>query len=220
MVKESDSSHRRIKFSIYIAVMAFTALIFILGLLAGNYIANQKSNELSLNQQKLILELNGLDLKRELVSQNTCNFRINDLLKERADIGANIEALEARFGKEDKDILLQKEIYELIELKTFFLLDEYNQKCNENYTSILFFYTNKENDPQGRWQASEDQGYILSALGRKYPNVNIFSFDVNIKNPAIDTLIELYKIEQVPALVINNSVYGYRILSELEGIVK
>jgi len=218
----NGNKHRKIRVSIYVAVITFTALVFILGMLLGDYLANSQSDELNLNQQKLFLMYNGLDLKEKLLAESDiCQFNINDLLNERAKMGANIETLEARFGKTDPSILIQKEIYEIVEIKTMFLIKEYNTKCNKDYASILFFYTNKENDIRGKWQASEDQGFILTALGAKYPEkVNIFSFDVNIKNPATDSLMEIYKIDKVPALVVGNQTYGYQLLSELDNLIK
>jgi len=225
MVNEKNVNNqqtRKIRFSVYVAVIAFTALIFVFGILFGNSIASSKSDELSLNQQKLFLLYNGLDLKEKLLSeQDICKFNIRDLLNERAKMGANIETLEARFGKTDQNILLQKEIYELVELKTIFLLKEYNAQCNKDYIGILFFYTNKENDPRGRWQASEDQGFILNALAEKNPDkVNIFSFDINIKNPATDSLMEIYNVSKTPALIIGNQTYGYKLLNELGELIK
>jgi hypothetical protein len=211
---------RKISFSSYFAILSFTILIFLLGTLFGNFIAGIESKSLSFNQQNLIIELDALDLKSTLINEGMCNFSLKEILDERSTLGANLEALETRIGKTDEQIILQKQIYELVELKTFLLLDKYSMQCNKNYTIILFFYTNKEKDSKGRIEASDDQGYILSQLNREYlDKVHIFSFDINLKNPAVDTLIEKYQIQNVPALVINNALYGYKTLAELKELV-
>jgi hypothetical protein len=180
-----------------------------------------ESKKLEFNQQNLIIELNALDLKRQFIGTDMCSFSLGQLSKERVKLGTNLEALESRVGKTDPQIMLQKEIYELVELKTFFLLSEYDSQCNKNYTLILFFYTNKEEDPKGRIDSSEDQGYVLSQLNRDYEGqVHIFSFDINLGNPAVDSLIEKYAITEVPSLVINNTLYGYKTLDELKSFIK
>ena len=209
---------RRISKSSYFAAVCFIALIFLLGTLLGDWIAGLKSKELSTNQQKLTLELIGLELKDKLISQkDVCNLTWQDIWEEKVELGTRINSLELRFGKENPEILNQKEIYGLIEIRTMLLLEEINEKCSQDFNIILFFYTNRKDDPLGKWQECEDQGYVLTQLGREFNNTYVFSFDVNLYNPALNMLKYKYDIGKVPAMVINDTVIkGFKSLEELK----
>jgi hypothetical protein len=220
MMEENRKIKRKISRSAYIAVFCFVLLIFLLGILAGDWIAGLKSKELDKNQQKLTLELTGLELKDRLVNQkDICSLTWQDIWQEKVQLGTQINALESKFGKENEDVLFQKEIYELIEIRTMLLLEEMKLTCSQNISIILFFYTNNKDDPLGNWEACEDQGYILTQLGRDLNNTHVFSFDINVDNPAVNTLKNNYKIQKVPALVINGNFSDYKTLEEIKKII-
>jgi len=216
-MQEREKIRRRVSKVSYIAVILLIILIFLLGMLFGDWIAGLNSKEFSANQQKLMMDLIGLELKDKLISQkDICNLTWQDVWQEKVELGTRINSLELRYGKDNSEILAQKEIYTLIEIRTLLLLEEINQKCNQNFTIIIFFYTNRKNDPLGRWQACEDQGYILTQLGKEMDNIYVLSFDVNINNPALNMLKNRYKINKVPALVIKDKVSDYKTLEELK----
>jgi len=212
---------RKISSTSYFAAFCFVVIIFLFGTLSGDWIAGLQSKQLSENQQKLTLELAGLELKDKLIGQkDVCNLTWQDIWQEKVEIGTRLNSLELRFGKENPDVIYQKEIYELIEIRTMLLLNEIEEKCNQNFTTILFFYTNRKNDPLGRWEACEDQGYILTQLGREINNTYVFAFDINIKNPAIDMIKNIYGVNSVPTLIVENQAVSYRTLDELKELIE
>ena len=72
----------------------------------------------------------------------------------------------------------------------------------------MYFYTNKKDDEKGDFKISEEQGFILDDLYKRYPNqIVIFSFDINTDNPALNSLKEVYNITKVPTLVVNDQTY-------------
>jgi len=222
-IKKHEKIKREINIHKYIAITALTALVFILGILLGNYIANTRLSSLEKTQADLTMQISGLELKNTLMkSVDVCNLTWNELLEEKVDMGKKVERLEMRFGKENENVLRQKEIYELIEIRTWLILREMREKCNASINLILYFYTNKENDEKGSWRQCEDQGYVLDAVYQRYPqNISTFIFDINIQNPAVDTIQQIYDINKVPSLVINEEVYvEYKNFKSLEEILK
>jgi len=206
----------------YFAVFSFTSLIFLLGIITGNMLASSRLSELKQMQEKLTAQLVGLELRDELLKyKDICNLTWHDIWQEKVDMGSKMVALETRLGKKNPEILLQKEVYELIEIRTLLLLKELKQKCEENINIILFFYTNLERDPKGSYLECEDQGYVLDALFRKYKEgINVFAFDINTDNPAVNTLKSIYSVSKVPSIVVNDKLYeGFRGLEELEKII-
>lgn len=207
--EQEERVKREIDLSKYVSIFAITALIFILGILVGNYIAHSRLGELEKAQEELTAQMMGLGLKDALLKYgDVCSLTWQEIWKEKVEMGEKIEKLEARLGKDNSDVLRQKEIYELIEIRTWLLLKEIKEKCNEDLEIILYFYTNDKDDPKGSWRQCEMQGYVLDALYQRYPDkVNIFAFDINTKNPATDILQQLYNITKVPSLVIKEKLY-------------
>jgi hypothetical protein len=217
----SDKIERKISKASFFALFCFVILIFLIGMMVGDWLASLKSQQLIQNQQKLSLELTGLELKDKLIGQkDICSLTWSDIWQEKVELGTRLNSLELRYGKENQDVLNQKEIYELLEIRTMLLINEINEKCNQSFITIMFFYTNKKNDPFGRWEACEDQGYVLTQLGRELNNTYVFSFDININNPAIDMIRSIYQINSVPTLVIKDQAVSYRTLEELKNITK
>lgn len=84
---------------------------------------------------------------------------------------------------------------------------------------MLFFYSNDEN----KCGDCDQQGFILSFVRKKYPNLNVhvYSFNFDINNPAISTLKHYYNITTVPSIVIDEKAYlGYRDVDFIENILK
>ena len=150
------------------------------------------------------------DMSR-IVNNSVCN---NSLVYEASmrldDAGARISLLENRIGKDDPRVLEQKKIYSEIELKHF----EIVKFCNEDYLSILLFYSNSEEFKD----ASESMGYILGAFKNEDKSkIMIYSLDVDLDSEAIRLAKEMYNISRVPSVVINekNLIYP-RNIRELE----
>ncbi len=199
----------------YAIVYVFTALIFLVGLAVGWQISNYLVSDVKESNDVLRSQLIGLDLRDELLNEDICDVPEYILFEERLRIAREITELEDRLGKYDKEVLVQKEFYQLIELKTWLLVKNLNDNCIENYDWILFFYSNsKENNLD---KISEDQGYVLDNFYSNNRDVVVFSFDIDTRNPALNTLKEIYNISVVPSLVINEDLYeGYQNYYQIE----
>ena len=205
----------------YLAAFSVTALVLIIGIFIGWQFTNYKFRNFQYEQEKLNLLIVGLDLKETLYSGQGCNIDIDKLMEDKIRVGGDVGLLEERLGKENKDVLLKKELYQLVEVKTILLLNKLDDNCEIKYNIIIFFYSNDEDDERS-FKQSRDQGYILDNLySRNKENVAVFSFDVNNKNPALIAFREGYKINKAPAIIINGKVYeGMRGLTELESFIK
>lgn len=200
---------KRINSVKYIAVLSITTLVFVLGILLGNYLASLRVMDVEHLQTKLTTQLMGLELRDELLKHGSlCNLSWWSLGKEKVDMGYKMIALEKRLGKEDEEVLRQKETYQLLELRILLLLQQIKGECKKDINILIFFYTNKQDDSLGSAKLSEDEGFVLDTIySENESNVNIFSFDINTENPALNMLKEIYGIKAVPSLVINENVY-------------
>ncbi len=197
---------RKINHEIYIIALLITSIFFVAGITVGDYIAYQKADSLEVSQKAISAFLRLSEVKNKILeNQSKCNLNWGEIWNEKVEIGNILAALELRFGKEDEKIIKQKKIYNEVQFNTLRLVNEIKKDCNYNWTTILFFYTNK----QGSSELSELQGYALDTVyNMNREKIKIFSFDININDVYTRRLMEEYDIVNIPSIVIDNKVYG------------
>ncbi|MCX6742271.1 MAG: hypothetical protein NTX24_03805 [Candidatus Pacearchaeota archaeon] len=209
-----------------VAALIATLALFLLGFFLGNYVASSRIEQFRQGEEKLLSSIMGLEVRDQIIgNESICNLNWDDIWGTKVSLGDTLTTLEKRMGKENPDVMLQKEMYELIEIKTLMMVQNIKDNCHEDFNIVLFFYTNKKDDPKGSAAGSEDQGLILDQIvfahnnegeGRK---VHVFAFDVNSENPATRALIAKYEITEVPSLIINGEKYPYIVKADLENVL-
>jgi len=110
-----------------------------------------------------------------------------------------IDDLERKLGKQNEDVLLRKQFYALTELEHLEFIKEFNQKCNGNINTILFFYSNNASE----LEASEEAGRVLGVVSNRNEDLIIYSFDVDLASDLVDKLEDRHDITKTPVIVIN-----------------
>jgi len=135
-----------------------------------------------------------------LFNKDSCSIssfeKISEDLRFQGDL---INTLERKFGKNDEEVLFKKQFYGLVELEHFELVNQINQKCNSTLQTILFFYSNNEDEII----SSEEVGRLLDVVSAQNENLIIYSFDLNIKDDLINELKLKYRIENSPTVLVN-----------------
>lgn len=189
----------------YLAVFATTTLIFLIGILVGNYFASQKLNKVDEIEQKLKIDTLGTELQFMLISEDPCGFvNSTSLTEEIHELGVKLDYMENILGKDDNSVLNLKEYYWILELRQWVLEKQINEICNQTNTLILYFYSNDEE----QCGQCEEQGYILTYLRKNYEDLNIYSFDIDAENPAVKTIKEMYAVTETPTVIINDQKMG------------
>ena len=189
----------------YIASFAIATLIFIIGIYLGSYFSGQKLDNIDELSQEMQLNTMGTEIQFLLISEKPCEFlNSSELTEELYQIGARLDFMESEMGQDNMQVLGLKEYYHLLEIRHWLFLKRSSEECNQESDLILYFYSNK-----GDCSKCDDEGNVLTYLHRKYPNLNIYSFDFNIDNPALRTIKDLYDIEgDLPIMVINEDTHG------------
>lgn len=201
----------------YVAVYIITTLIFLIGVSIGWQVNNYLTSDVRGGVDEIRAQLIGFDLRNKIIGQD-CDVSIDSILRDKYRIGNEVTELEERLGKKDREVLIQKELYQLTELSTWLVLKDRKEICGDKLDLILFFYSNEEENNLDK--VSEDQGYILDDLWINDPSIIVFSFDVNTQNPALESLIEIYNITIIPSIVINDNVYsGFKNLDQMREII-
>ncbi len=193
-------------------------IIFLLGFLFSNYISSLRLEHFRETQEISLYNIIGLDVSEQII-KDLCSINDSELWKEKVELGRKLTALENKKGKNDKEVLRIKEIYEIIEIKTLILLERIKKECNQSFNIILYFYSNKQNA-----QACEDQGKILDTIVYEHNEkrnkkgiIYVFAFSIESNNPASRSLRNKYGIKNAPSLVIDGILLdGYQEKQDIE----
>ncbi|RLC37441.1 hypothetical protein DRH29_01780 [candidate division Kazan bacterium] len=210
---------RRINYVKFVFAFLIAGAIFFGGLFLGSQLTSLQIHNITSIQEDLKTSLASLELRHDLLKQNICGISDFGLFgAELGDLGRQLADVEKGFGKNKENILKLKEPYFLLEIRHFLLLQEAKNKCGNDIDLVLYFYSN---DPK-QCEQCDDQGYILSYLQDKigYEKIKIYSFDIRSQSPSVQTLMDLYNVERVPLVVINDNVYNqFLTLEEIQEIL-
>lgn len=197
----------------YAWTFMITVIIFITAIALSNYFSNKKIASLREIEDKISTDIMSSETQYALLAESSCkDLSSNVLSQELNALAEKLTYTEQNLNNNSADLLRLKTYYTLLQIKDYLLMKKISIKCGTKPVFILYFYSN--NCP-----VCEQQGYVLTYLRGLYPDLRIYSFDYNLDNSTIRTMISLYKIgEIVPAIVINDKVYnGFLDKDKLEG---
>jgi len=94
-----------------------------------------------------------------------------------------------------------------------------NEKCGREINTILFFYSNEEEDIEN----SERLGRLIGLLyERNKERIVIYSIDLNLDSEVIDSLKEKYNLTSESVVILNEKEKFYNLenIDELESRLK
>lgn len=187
----------------YIFALIITVIIFMTAVALSNFLNNKKIDSLRDIEDKIATDILSSETQYSLLAESACKDLSGNVLSD--ELGALAQKLtytEGTFNKNNSDLLRLKTYYTLLQIKDYLLMKKISDKCNTKPVFILYFYS--MNCP-----ACEQQGYVLTYLRETYPDLRVYSFDYNLDNPALRTLISLYKVNNgTPAMVIADKLYS------------
>ena len=199
----------------YLIVFLFTLGLFMTASYLSNYFSDKKLNQLKSIQDKIAIDISSSETQFSLLSELSCkNVSTSSVLgSELGELGRKLEWGQNNIGTTE-ELLYLKKYYSLLQIKDYLLMKKISARCGVKSSFILYFYTKLEDCSE-----CEKQGFVLSALREKYPELRVYSFDYSIDLSAVKAMLQIYKIEdtKLPALVIDDEVLtGFHPIDELE----
>jgi hypothetical protein len=187
----------------YLWTLLITIAIFTTAFILSNYFNDKKINNLKDIADKISTDIMSSETQYDLLAESSCkDISSNILSQELNALAQKLTYSEQNLNDNSSDLLRLKTYYTLLQIKDYLLMKKISVKCGTKPVFILYFYS-------GNCSECEQQGYVLTYLREQYPDLRIYSFDYNLDNPALRTLISLYKVKDtVPAMVINDKVYN------------
>ena len=193
----------------HLVVFTLTFLIFIVGLMLGLLITNEREQALESITKLENLKYDSLQLQHlymaSLAEKKDCEGMLSSLeenVKELENARGRIENY-IKDSKTSKNGYTDiKREYTLAQLRYWLFVKKYRDICEGDFVSILYFYSNSDECTECR-----TQGTILTYLKDLLKDkVLIFSFDADFEDkPMIKTLKRVYNITEVPVMVVEDT---------------
>ena len=145
-------------------------------------------------------------LNNETISCKFLQGKLNETRVLLEELGAQTVEYEEQSKIKNDDYKQVKKEYNSVRARYWLMLEKLKNQCENNYTTILFFYRTLTPCEECR-----DQGVILSHLSSNNPNLYVVPVDYDEELLIIDMIKELYQLNNTPAMIIN----GYSILAGL-----
>ena len=201
----------------YIIVFFITVALFAVAAGLSNFFSNKKIENMRTIQDKLATDILSSETQYTLLSELSCDQdpESENLSSELNDLASKIDDSESNL-KGNSDVTELKRYYSVLEIKDYLLTKKINQKCKGALIPLLYFYTTANNCTE-----CIKQGFVLTELRQKYPNLRVYSFDYSLDLSALQALIKIYKIDdtKLPAIVLNEHTYtGFKTVEDIEKI--
>jgi hypothetical protein len=192
-------THRLDNWGLYSVALVIGTILFFLVFFFAKNVAVFEEEELLKSQFEssyAIFKDSYLYSHSEVLCQEENLAKVSEDLAYHREIIAN---LEERLGKNDEQVIFQKKFYTLVLLNHLDFIKEYNKKCNANIQTILFFYSNLEEEVD----KSESVGLLVDYVSEKYPSVQVYAIDFNLEDSLVTNVLTRYNIESVPTVLVD-----------------
>lgn len=203
----------------YIFTFVLTATLFVTAFFASSFFSEKRVQSVKEIQDNIAVDILSLETQFDLLKEVSCaNVSESILSPQLSEIGDKLSRTESERGSDDADVVYLKKYYSLLEVKDYLLSKQLVAKCGatKKPVFIIYFYSNKGDCPD-----CEREGYVLTRLKEKYPELRVYSFDYNLDLSAVETMKRIFKISSsLPALVIEDKTYiGFKSVEELEKLL-
>ena len=209
---------RKIDFQKYILAFLITLGIFATAFYISATLNNKRFSELQNLKEELKIDTLSLEIQFSILEAALCeNLDKSFLVADLHNMGRKLEYMGRNLGSEHPEVINLKKHYSLLQIKHWALVKKANQQCELNLVPILYFYSDEERCPD-----CQRQGFVLTYLREKYPNLRIYSFDYDLDLSALEVLKSIYSLKpDFPIVVIKDEVYyGFKDRQDLEEILK
>lgn len=189
--------------NLFLTTLFLLVIIFIIGILFGRHFSSSKVDEITNFIQTNELNTESYLIEQELIKNfehgncEIANARISDLGNDLWQLGKSLSPADAqqRLGSENYHFMKRR--YHLMQIRTYILIYQLNQDCNNTQSVVLFYFSRNDED-------SEEQGKILDSIVENY-SVQVFAIEYNYSKE-LSFFEEYYNITKTPSIVIDYGV--------------
>jgi hypothetical protein len=198
----------------YIIVFIITSAIFFTAFGISNYFSDKRLAEIKSIEDKISIDILSLETQYQLLQETTCKKISNSIFSQELNsLAEKLSYTEEQDHIDGKEVERLKRYYSLLEIKDYLLTKQVSKKCDLDPIFVLYFYSSKN-----ECEECKKQGYVLTYLRQKYPQLRVYTFDYDLDLNAVQTLISIYDVEnKLPAIVLNDKIFnGFQSVEDVE----
>ncbi|OHA16662.1 MAG: hypothetical protein A2825_03715 [Candidatus Taylorbacteria bacterium RIFCSPHIGHO2_01_FULL_43_120] len=200
----------------YVISFVITSFIFFTAIVLSWHFNNRRLVNVRAIEDKISIDILSSETQFSLLAESSCkDVNTTFLFQELNSLAEKIEYSEQNL-RGSEEIISLKKYYSLLQIKDYLLMKKVSERCQLDPIFIIYFYSNKDNCPD-----CARQGYVLTSLRDKHPELRVYSFDYLLDLSALRALISIYKVpDTLPALVLDEKTYtGFKSIEEIEKII-
>jgi glutaredoxin len=201
---------------VYLLAILSSLLLYVVGVFTGamilGYSDSKSSQELAGLQDEIrgySQDLESIELEQLYLasgqSELGCKFILSSLNRVQSDLGyfwaklpEKLEVFESENPTDESYENLKRE-YMKVSLKAWLLSLSVKEKCGEDITPILYFYS-RDCEP------CIEQGSVLDQA-REERGILVYTIDLNLDSEAVTMVKDAYGIESAPTIIIGDKAY-------------
>jgi hypothetical protein len=195
--------------NVFSKTAVITIIVFLLGVYLGMVFDSMRVEEVKSRITEIDNLWNDVRLMQSYIEEfsnrtDYCGFLLDENLRIGDKIyeeGLKVEEYE-KSNRFSSQFILEKKRYALLDLQFWLNTIELKKLCNGNYSTVVYFYSqynkNAEQIFQDRvlWDLKQDCG----------PKIIYITFPADIDISTIEMIKNIYNIEKIPSILINESV--------------
>jgi hypothetical protein len=196
-----------LRFLVVLAVLVFAAG-FVLGFFLERSAIAYTSSELD----ELKSDIENMQLLEMFISSERvdCQLMFSTMGSLSYNLNEMVNRLKATTPETAEFWKLKKEA-DFLSLRAWILSKGIRERCTGDLLPMLYIYSIR---PE-----CEEQEAVLQNVKEKYPGVLVYAIDFYLDEPTTKLVRDAYGIEDTPAMIIGQRLYGQLSEEELEGIV-
>lgn len=201
---------RKVNTRLYVVAGVITVVVFVLGLLLGIVIENERVNVIKSREREHTINFDSLQLQYLYISSllerngscpaisTSLNRYINATEKSRMELESYIDK-NIMHGNEFE--LLKRE-YMIAQLNYWIMSKKTKAICGSDFVTVLYFHSK-------RCDRCDDQGFVLDYFKKMLGDrLLVFTIDAEFSvEPNIPLLVDTYNITQMPTLIIDEKKF-------------
>ncbi len=195
--------------NVFLKTAVITVIIFLIGVYLGIVFDSMKVEEIKGRITQIDNLWNDVRLMQSYIQKfsNTTDY-CDFLLEENLKVGDKIYEEGLKVEEYEKSnrfaslFILEKKRYALLDLQFWINSIDLKKLCNANYSTIIYFYSQYQKIPE---QVFQDR--VLWDLKQKCgPNIIYITFPADLDISTIEMIKNIYSIEKIPSILINESI--------------
>lgn len=213
---ERRTQWKLISLALLVTVVAIGSIYWI-GMKINEFKVNDLRNEINEIEAEQRSQRIGFELSSTFEEDN-CRaqrkWRRNSLENIR-NLRNEVQIYENARKFDNPDYRVAKKRYMNLLMQNMLELRRIEDRCNENFTEIIYLYSNEDCD------ACEDQGTVLNYIRRQNPEkVVVHPLDTDLGMDSIEFIENYYNVTRYPAVVVEGERYqGFQSRQRLEEIL-